>query len=193
MSILTDINSKLTAAGVRKNTPQAALWFKQHVKDLAINREELLRDENLEATKDIMPGMMFMYMYDAKHKSTLPYWDRFPLIIMVDGAPGGFYGLNLHYLSPMIRFKFLKDLTYTLSDRRYDEKTRFKITFNMLKKVSRFKEFEPCYHHYLTKHIKSRVVKVPASEWDSVVYLPTEEFVGASKGQVWAESMKRIK
>ena len=49
----------------------------------------------------------FGHYYDAKHKATLPYYDGFPLILMLGPAKGGFMGLNLHYLPPVVRARLL--------------------------------------------------------------------------------------
>ena len=53
---------------------------------------------------------MNMFFYDPKHKDTLPYYDRFPLSVIIGPAKGGFYGLNLHYLPPVLRAKMLDAL-----------------------------------------------------------------------------------
>lgn len=193
MDTLKDLSRELDAAGIQRNSARSALWFKKNIKKLGqINRRELMNDDALNPTNEVLPGMVYMFFYDAKHKETLPYFDRFPLIIMVDAAPGGFTGLNLHYLPPVIRYKFLKDLSTTLSDRRYDERTRFEISMKRLKAARKFRAFEPCFKHYLTKHIKSRMVNVPAAHWDLVVYLPTEQFSGAAKSKVWMESLRKM-
>ena len=47
-------------------------------------------------------GRMSMFFYDPKFKKELPYYDRFPLTILVEPAPGGFYGLNLNYLRNLL-------------------------------------------------------------------------------------------
>ncbi len=40
-------------------------------------------------------GVMNLFGYDPKHKATLPYYDRFPLILPLDPAKGGFIWLKL--------------------------------------------------------------------------------------------------
>ena len=193
MDSLKDLSRELDATGIKRNTARSALWFKQNIKKLGnLSRQDLLNDDSLKPATDILPGMIYFFVYDAKHKKSLPYFDRFPLIIMVDGAPGGFTGLNLHYLPPIIRYKFLKDLESTLSDTRYDERTRFEITKKKLQAAKKFRAFEPCFKHYLVTQIKSRVINVPSTFWDLVVYLPTEQFSGASKSKVWVESLRKM-
>src|SRR5579859_4289851 len=47
-------------------------------------------------------GKMVMYTYDPKLKEKLPYYDTFPLGIVVAFNKTGFYSLNLHYLPPFL-------------------------------------------------------------------------------------------
>ena len=55
-------------------------------------------------------GKMYMFYYDAKTKDKLPYWDRFPLIFVLDVRPDRFWGVNLHYLPPLYRAKLMNAL-----------------------------------------------------------------------------------
>jgi len=135
---------------------------------------------------------MFMYFYDPKHKKTLPFYDRFPLILMVDKAPGGFYGLNLHYLDPILRAAFFDRLLEFTNNKKYDKTTRLRLSYDMLKAASKLKEFEPCFKHYLTSNIKSQITEVPASEWEVAIFLPTEQFTKSSKAGVWKNSKSII-
>jgi hypothetical protein len=133
---------------------------------------------------------MFMYYYDPKHKETLPYYDRFPLSIIVDRAPGGFYGLNLHYLPPLVRAKFLDGLLDVTNNKKYDESTRFNLTYSMLKNSSNLRYFKPCFKHYLTKHVRSRLALVNSTEWEIVTFLPTAIWEKKTGSQVYKDSRK---
>ena len=135
-------------------------------------------------------GNMYMYFYDPKHKLTLPYYDRFPLTIMVDGAKGGFYGLNLHYLNYNTRAKFLDDLM-AFGPALPNESSRLtKLRYNLLSGVQKFKEFKPCFKHYLGEHVKSQFSLVPMTDWEIAIFLPVEQFKKKSKTSVWNESLK---
>ena len=133
-------------------------------------------------------GDMYMFFYDPKHKETLPYYDTFPLIIMVEKAPGGFYGLNMHYLPPVLRAKLFDGLAK--SDERYDENTRFRARYRLLQSVRKLKYFKPCFKHYLTKHVEGRISKVEAPEWEIALFMPTQRFKKATATQVYADSRK---
>ena len=180
-------------SGLRARSTEARRWFRSKAKDLSsVNRAKLLKDPALIQKQRPRQGDMFMYFYDAKNRLTLPYWDAFPLIIMVEQAPGGFYGLNLHYLSPMLRAKFLDKLMETANNSRFNETTRLKLNYTLLKNASKFKEFKPCFKHYLTKHVSSKIVKVEPPEWDIAIFLPVEQFRGKNKTHVWGASKRMI-
>jgi hypothetical protein len=129
-------------------------------------------------------------MYDPKHRKTLPYYDSFPLIIAVERAPKGFYGLNLHYLSPVLRAKFLDKLMENTNNRKFDETTRMTLNYQALKSVGKLKEFAPCFKHYLTNHVDSNIVMVEAPEWEIAIFLKTESFKKKSKSHVWGQSRR---
>ena len=164
----------------------------QNVQTLSnVNRYKLLKDQNVVKVNQPYVGQMFMYFYDPKHKLTLPFYDRFPLIIMVDVAKGGFYGLNLHYLPPLVRAAFLDRLTETMGDPLKSESKRLQITYELLKSSTRYKYFKPCFKHYLTAHIKSRISRIEPVDWETAIFLPTEQF-RVTKESVWTNYSRKM-
>ena len=193
-SLFYKLEQEAFRAGVTARTDEARTWFKGKIKELGkVNRTQLLKDEALIRKQRTMMGNMYMYFYDPKHRETLPYYDMFPLTIMVEKAPGGFYGLNLHYLKPTTRALFLDKLTDTMTNQKYDDSTRFRLRYSLLSSVRKFKEFEPCFKHYLTSQIDSRIVMVQPPEWEIAIFLPTEQFAKSSKQKVWKDSTNKIR
>jgi len=43
----------------------------------------------------------------------------------------------------------------------------------------------------LTAHVKSRLVRIPMTEWNIAVFLPTEQFVKVKKESVYRYSRKQ--
>jgi hypothetical protein len=131
-----------------------------------------------------------MFFYDPKHADTLPYYDMFPMVIMTEAVPGGFKGLNLHYLHPIARAKLFDALLETTNNKFMNESTKFQLTYQLLKGVSKFKEFAPCYKHYLIKHVESGVAVVEAPEWEIAMMLPVQQFAKKTSNYVWSQSKK---
>lgn len=192
-SLFDKLQLQAFKAGVAPRTKDSQNWFRNQLKNMRnINRQRLLKDSALEKVQRPRMGDMYMFFYDAKNKDTLPYWDQFPLIIMVERAPGGFYGLNVHYLPLPLRAKFFDALLSTTNDNKFDEGTRMRVRYRMIKNVRKLKYFKPCFKHYLTDHIDSRIVKVQPSEWEVAMFLPVQRFKGATATQVWKESRAAI-
>jgi len=178
-----------------ERTEASKKWFTQKVKSLAgknINAMQFLKDPHFYKKTSFKPGFMYHFLYDAKGADTLPYWDRFPLMVAVGPAQGGFYGLNLHYLAPPLRARFLDRLLDTVNNDKFDETTKMRINYNLLTSIGRLRPFEPCFKHYLFSQIESRIMMVPSSEWEISIYLPTEQFIGTNKRNVWRESKRMI-
>ena len=189
-SLFDTLQAQAFRAGVTARTNASKKWFQANVKKLGqVNRTSLLKDDALEPSSRNIAGNMYMYFYDPKYKDTLPYYDRFPLTIMVEPAKGGFYGLNLHYLKPTIRAAFLDELMKT-APQKITDKSRIRARYKLLASSKKYKEFKPCFKHYLTEHIKSKLVRVPMSEWEVAIFLPTEQFKKKGKAAIWADSMK---
>lgn len=193
----TDFMDKVYAdafkAGITKGSGQSLEWFKKRLaKVKSVNRKELLKDDSYIVRAKPLVGRMFMYFYDPKHKKTLPYYDRFPLIFMVEKAEGGFYGINLHYLPPKFRAIFFDKLTGFTNNKRYDKSTRLRLSYNLLKNASKLSMFGPCFKHYLSEHVRSKIVEIPASEWESALFLPTEMFQKNAKSTVWSKTRRML-
>ena len=140
-----------------------------------------------------MPGRMFMFTYDPKTKDTLPFYDTFPLVMVVDKVQGhpGFYGLNFHYLEYRKRGILLEKLLTYKSDNRFDEKTKLRLSYDLLKSASRLREFKPCFKHYLPSQITSQLKLVPSEYWETVLFMPSERFQKESKKTVFADSRRK--
>ena len=179
-------------AGITPRTKESRDWFRKKARAMRVNRSQLMQEDEIQLRSRSATGAMFMFFYDPKHKKTLPYYDSFPLIIAVGGAEGGFIGLNLHYLPIALRAKFLDALMDTTNNKKYDESTKFALSYEMLKSTSKLKYFKPCYKHYLTKHVRGRLALVPAPEWEIATFLPTADFQKASTSTIYGQSRSMI-
>ena len=179
--------------GITPRSKESRAWFMNKAKNLNVSRSKLMKEDPIKLRSRPAVGKMYMYFYDPKHKETLPYYDRFPLIIMVGPAPRGFMGLNLHYLPLATRAKFLDALLGTINNERYDESTRFRLSYEMLKRASKLKAFRPCLKRYLSSYVRSRLALVPAPEWEIATFLPTADFEKASSSEVYKDSRRKMR
>ena len=190
-SLFDTLQAGAQRAGIKSRTKQSREWFQDQIKTLSVpGRGTLLKDPALQRTNRELVGNMYMYVYDPKMKKELPYYDRFPLSIMVEPAKGGFYGLNLHYLNYNVRARFLDELM-SLESGKATQTSRIKrLRYQLLAGTRKYKEFKPCFKHYLTSHIKSPLSRVPMTDWEIAIFLPIEQFVKKGKTSIWNESLK---
>ena len=146
----------------------------------------LTRSESL-TTRSVL-GKMYFYSYNPKWKDELPWYDTFPLVFPIERYTDGFLGLNFHYLAPKHRAILMDQLKAFANNKAYDETTKLKLTYNMLKGFSKIKRARPTVHRYLTSKVNSKFVLVNADEWEVALFLPVERFKKASKKKVWAHS-----
>ena len=143
-------------------------------------------------TDKLTLGQMVMFIYDPKHKATLPYYDRLPLVLPFNTAPGGFLGLNLHYLPPRLRARLLTLLLEHKTNKTLTEKTRIAATWQTLNSSSKSPYVSFCVKHYLTEHMKTRFKVIHPSDWANAVMLPTERFEKEGLQKIWQEAIKKL-
>lgn len=172
-------------------------WFEQQVLLMANVRkmrpETLMRGDQSNKSMRILPGTMVMFIYDPKTKDTLPYWDRFPLVLPFRTVPGGFYGLNLHYLPYQYRARLLDMLMAFATDRSLDEQTRLKFSWRVIGNASKFAIVHPCVKHYLYDHVRTPFKAIDPQDWPTALVLPVEQFQKATAGAVWNDSKQMIR
>jgi hypothetical protein len=190
-TLIKRIQTSLAKEGLTPRTNAAREWLRSKVKSLNPTPQSLMRDrERLRDNSFI--GRMYFYFYDPKHKDTLPYYDRFPLVIPIERYSDGFLGLNLHYIHPKQRIILLDKLSDVATNNRFDDKTKLRISYEYLAAASKAFEATPCIKRYLFSHIDSRFLEISAEEWDIAVMLPVESFVGATTSKVYADSRKKF-
>ena len=196
--MVSKVFDEILAKGIRSGqiparTQQSRDWFRTTARKTNVTAETVIRSERTRYKNRVTMGRMYLFNYDPKHKATLPYYDRYPLIFPVQKADGGFYGINMHYLPHVLRAR-LMDALYSLSrDKRYDEKTRLKLSYSILNGAAKYKAFKPTFKRYLTNHVRSRFIEITSSEWDIALMMPLQKFAKASASEVWRDSRKTAK
>ncbi len=183
-SLFRELEIEAFRAGITPRTRQSIEWFKKKARQLfrgrvINNRADIMQDDALTQTTRVDTsfkgpiGNMYMYFYDAKHKKTLPYYDGFPLTIIMGPAPGGFKGVNLHYLHPVARARLLDILLG-----------------NGGKMPQKY--LQPALKHYLTAHVKSRFALVDKPEWEIASFLPTANWQKADPRKVYRDTQAML-
>lgn len=192
VSLLKKFEGGLAFNEIEKFTSAARNWYLDEMKNLIVNRQKLMRDREAIKKNRLLPGRLFMYFYEPKHKDTLPYYDRFPLVMVVEKAQGkpGFYGLNFHYLDYRKRAILMERLMKYATNKKYDESTRLRLSYKLLKGASRLAAFKPCFKHYLPSQIASPIKMIPAQYWETALFFPSEQFKKSTRKNVFTKSRR---
>ena len=197
-SYLQSLKTAIATGDVAAKARQAATWFRSIVEraKIALSRETVFQTVITEAaqagglTSKMWLGKMYFFVYNPKHKMTLPYYDMFPLVLPVERYSDGFLGINFHYLAPKERAHLLDEIKIFVNDKTLSEKTRIMLTYDMLRGFAKFKRAKPCLKRYITMYMKTQFIPVLPDEWGPAIFLPVENFKKMSKKAVWMESKK---
>ena len=157
-------------AAVKQEASSYKKNFSKYILDERKDRAGAAKEQDRnELRRFTVAGHLYMFEYKAKMK-WLPYYDRFPLVYVIKAAgKDEFWGANLHYMSPKKRLIATKKLM----NGRIDIPKR-------------------CFHKYLTAHVDGLFLDLAASEWDTAILLPTEDYVKDLNGRVFPIDKKIV-
>ena len=121
----------------------------------------------------LRPGMLIAFEYSAKYGDELPYWDRYPLVMVTKITRTGWYGINFHYIHPRVRASLL----YT------QDKSNINIIEQDIAVLST--------KRYLAKQVVRRAREVPQEYMELVMQMPFENFQKSSKQKVWRDTSRK--
>ena len=182
---------------LKEASKQSSAWFRKEVAAIGkqgFTAKRVIGNEWSNYASKIVPGKLYLYVYDAKHKDTLPYWDKFPLVFPFSILNDGFIGINMHYLPYEHRIKILNALIDIEKSKRTG-RDKLILSWKLISKYGQFighrKWLTPCVHRYLTTHIKSNLREIPMEDWATAMMLPVEGFVNSSKTNVWKDTKRK--
>ena len=187
MSLLDTLTKAVSKGEVKSRVKRSAQWFREKLQGLegeARNRFSSTNPDKFyrESPNKVSPmnlkrkaefGDLFCYHYDPKYKKTLPYYDAFPLIMLIGSDKDTFLGCNFHYLNPRFRAILLDKLTAKIGD-----------GLPKWNKLSKIKEIAPTIHRYRFDHVDKKVIQIEEDEKEIAIFLPLERFKKSSKSAV---------
>jgi len=174
---------------LQDNQLKSARWYRNAASLIAdkATQTKLMRQGKILGRPSA--GRLSMFLYDAKTKAKLPYWDAFPLVLPVDTFKGGFVGINFHYLPYGLRFKLLEQLQQYASNDKFDSSTKLQVGYSNLKGQSIIK---PAIKKYLWRQVRSNFRRIDVDEMAIACYLPVADFQGSTLGRVFAAARRII-
>lgn len=195
-SIFDLLGDAADRARIERQTVMSRDWFRKHIEKnyKNYNFARLEKESKGKTRQRFALGSMYTFQYSAKYANSksLPYWDKFPLVIIMDISKDHMLGVNLHYLHPRTRGVVLGKLLEITNNKRFDETTKIKLTYSLIKSLSNFKLLQPCIKKYIKKRILSKLILIDPDEWEQILFLPTHQFLKRSASDVWRESRKSV-
>jgi len=188
-SIFKQMAAEMEQNGLSANTKASQEWFLEKVEEMAdmkTSRQQL--KQHYPIAKRQIIGQMFMFFYSPLTKNQLPYYDRFPLIILLEAQKDTFMGLNLHYLPIDLRQELYYRLLPRATTTEFNNFTRLRIDYSFLKSRRSLKAFKPCVKRYRYDQMIGKMANVPANEWELTMHLPLALFRKASLERVYKDS-----
>ena len=206
-SFLSKVSDAVRSGTVGKEVKRSAQWFQDKIKGLkgevrnrfsSTNAAKFYRESekinDAVFQKRVSLGDLFCYYYNPKHKNTmrrsrkdgklypvLPYYDMFPMIMLISAEKETFLGINFHYLRPKWRAILLDRVTAKIGG-----------GIPKWSKLRKIRQIAPTIKRYRFDHIMRKVVPIEEDEQEIAIFLPTERFKKSVKAKVWTESERKF-
>jgi len=173
-------------------------WFAEQARKLGNMVSEKSVMTGSRQRSAIYPGRMYLYQYYPIGVKTLPYYDALPLVIPFSADEKTFTGLNFHYLPYKVRYVLLKNLLDFATNKKLDDKTKLRLSWQYIAGVSRYRGVNSAIHKYRYDRVMSHFMEVPANQWFMALLLPVERFKSGEgmqymdKNYVWQQSMQYL-
>jgi len=155
------------------DTQKSATWYRNVINKIGspITAGKLMREKKLINRPSA--GRLNLFFYDPKTKEKLPLYDTVPLVLPLEPIPGGFLGMNFHYLPPLARYRMLEQLQKYASNNKFDSTTKLDLGYDDIKKSSLMK---PTIKKYLYGYVRSRFLRIDSNEAAISIFLPVQRF-----------------
>lgn len=199
-TLLQKLDKSIQQKKYEKHSKEAYNWLRKEAGKLRGGsiRDRFVKEHKTEGRqirgnpKTINIGDMLFYNYDAQHKNTLPYWDAYPLIILTDIVDDKhFRGISLHYIPPRYRAQLLDQMLTITNNDRFDNTTKFRLTYGLLKNIAGLKILKNCYREYLFSNVRTRPVKIQPKYWDIAMFLPMANWQKATASVIWNDIIQK--
>ena len=194
-SFLSKVSDAVRSGTVGKEVKRSAKWFREKITGLegelrnrfsATNAARFYREAEVRTTWQILRkraqlGHLFCYYYYPLHHKTLPYYDMFPMIMLLKAEKETFLGINFHYLRPKWRAVLLDRVTAKIGG-----------GLPKWNKLRQIRQIAPTIKRYRYDHIMRKVIPIEEDEQEIAIFLPTEKFKKAGKAQVWSASERKF-
>ena len=193
-SFLSKVSDTVRSGTVGKEVKRSAQWFQDKIKGLkgevknrfsSTNAAKFYRESekinDAVFKRRVSLGDLFCYYYNPKYRKTLPYYDMFPMIMLLSAEKETFLGINFHYLRPKWRAILLDRVTAKIGG-----------GLPKWSKLRQIRQIAPTIKRYRFDHIMKKVIPIEEDEQEIAIFLPTEKFKKTGKANVWSDSERKF-
>ena len=194
-SLLSKVSDAIKTGTVGQEVRRSARWFQDKIKGLkgevknrfsSTNAAKFYREAETKVNPNVLKrraelGDLFCYYYKPKYMATLPYYDMFPMIMLISAEKDTFLGINFHYLRPKWRAVLLDRVSAKIGN-----------GLPRWSKLRQIRQIAPTIKRYRFDHIMRRVIPIEEDEQEIAIFLPTERFRKSGKAKVWSESERKF-
>ena len=193
-SFLSKVSDAVRSGTVGKEVKRSAKWFQDKIKGLkgevknrfsSTNAAKFYRESekinDAVFKRRVSLGDLFCYYYNPLYRNELPYYDMFPMIMLLSAEKETFLGINFHYLRPKWRAILLDRVTAKIGG-----------GLPKWNKLRQIRQIAPTIKRYRYDHIMRKVIPIEEDEQEIAIFLPTERFKKAGKTKVWSESERKF-
>lgn len=179
----------------KSESKNAVQWFKDSIRGLKKNQIGKQQDylsiikDNKRNVKNTLRGQVLLFQYRPKDKPK--FYDRFPIVIVLDFKGRNLLGLNLHYIPPTDRLRILALMNTLIFNPKEPsmQKTRIRI-LSLLNKQIFTKYLGTAVNYYTVENIVGRPKITAPEEWTHFAFLPL--FRGINPTKLYAEIRQRV-
>jgi len=176
-----------------KNIKDARKWFLEATEELQMGgkvKGKIPALADLRGMAGQMIGKLMYFRYSPATGRELPYYDIFPLIIIVKEYDKYVKGLNLHYLPPEQRVELMTNLFNIITNVKFDSDTRFRLTYRYLQSLKQLRFFRPCIKSYRYSNIVTIPRVVKPAYWYRAIMLENAIWKKAAPAKIWQDSRR---
>jgi hypothetical protein len=180
------------------NTISNFEWFRRLVnrsmdggKTLDEIRQQIISDPKRVRDNRFFRGKLYFFFYNEPlYRDKLPFYDTFPLLLLLHRKGSNIFGCNLHYLPPRIRLsKFLELMQYT-NQNKLSWRTNIVLDYDKLINSDTWDILRPTFRQYRLNRIQGNCINIPAQDWPIAINLPVERFKKMDRRTIWNRTIK---
>lgn len=194
---------------LERRSRESLEWFRKNTRRLKITSERFYKQSHLPRTNKYIDGRFYTYFYNPEYAAKLPYYDRFPCVLIIERYQNGFLGLNFHYIPPRMRVKLLYNLFEFAIHEEKDERApndpalegigsednetnRIRMNYRLLNTITKLRFFKPCLKRYRYDKILGRALEVEPKYWDIMAMLPTAQWEKTTASSVYRDARQMV-